>query len=51
MDPRREQIAKDRLKKKLKKLEKVAPELIPIEDFLTPTKFLDETRYKGVILI
>ncbi|TNM89528.1 hypothetical protein fugu_003762 [Takifugu bimaculatus] len=44
VDPRREQIAKDRLKKKLKKLEKVAPELIPIEDFLTPTKFLDETR-------
>ncbi|XP_003975056.1 large ribosomal subunit protein mL40 [Takifugu rubripes] len=48
VDPRREQIAKDRLKKKLKKLEKVAPELIPIEDFLTPTKFLDETRERTV---
>ncbi|XP_028270132.1 large ribosomal subunit protein mL40 [Parambassis ranga] len=44
VDPRREQLARDRLKKKLRKLEKVPPELIPIEDFTTPTKCLDETR-------
>ncbi|KAM4578111.1 large ribosomal subunit protein mL40 [Fundulus diaphanus] len=44
VDPRREQMMRDRLKKKLKKLEKVPPELIPIEDFMTPTKCLDETR-------
>nr|XP_046243913.1 39S ribosomal protein L40, mitochondrial [Scatophagus argus] len=44
VDPRREQILRDRLRKRLKKLEKVPPELIPIEDFITPTKFFDETR-------
>ncbi|CAN9513031.1 unnamed protein product [Ophioblennius macclurei] len=47
VDPRREQMMKERLKKKLKKLEKVAPELIPIEDFITPNKCLDETRERG----
>lgn len=45
VDPRREQVIRDRLKKKLKKLEKVPPELIPIEDLIIPTKCLDETRY------
>lgn len=40
-------MVKDRLRKKLKKLEKVAPELIPIEDFITPAKCLDETRYNS----
>lgn len=44
VDPRREQLIRERLKKKLKKLEKVPPELIPIEDYITPTKCLDETR-------
>lgn len=38
---------RERLKKKLKKLEKVPPELIPIEDFVTPTKCLDETRWSS----
>ncbi|XP_030638510.1 large ribosomal subunit protein mL40 [Chanos chanos] len=47
VDPRREQMAKERLKKKLKKLEKVPPELIPIEDFLTPAKCFDETRVRS----
>lgn len=47
VDPRREQMVKERLKKKLKKLEKVAPELIPIEDFITPSKCLDETRQRS----
>uniref|UniRef100_UPI00398ED4C0 large ribosomal subunit protein mL40 n=1 Tax=Pristiophorus japonicus TaxID=55135 RepID=UPI00398ED4C0 len=46
VDPRREQAARDRLRKKLKKLERVPPELIPIEDFITPTKFLDESRVR-----
>lgn len=44
VDPRREQMLRERLKKKLKKLEKVPPELIPIEDYITPAKSLDETR-------
>lgn len=44
VDPRREIMMKERLKKKLKRLEKVAPELIPIEDFITPAKCFDETR-------
>lgn len=44
VDPKREQAVRDRLKKRLKKLERVPPELIPIEDFITPTKFLDESR-------
>ncbi|MGH0145760.1 UNVERIFIED_CONTAM: hypothetical protein FKN15_034720 [Acipenser sinensis] len=44
VDPKREVALRDRLKKKLKKLERVPPELIPIEDFITPTKYLDETR-------
>lgn len=44
VDPRREQMMRERLKKKLKKLEKVPPELIPIEDYITPAKSLDETR-------
>lgn len=47
VDPRRELIAKERLKKKLKKLEKVPPELIPIEDFITPAKCFDETRVRS----
>ncbi|KAJ8391723.1 hypothetical protein AAFF_G00086730 [Aldrovandia affinis] len=42
IDPKREQARKERLKKKLKKMEKVAPELIPIEDFVTPVKYSDE---------
>nr|XP_015221316.1 PREDICTED: 39S ribosomal protein L40, mitochondrial [Lepisosteus oculatus] len=46
VDPKRELAARDRLKKKLKKLEKVPPELIPIEDFITPAKYLDETRVR-----
>ncbi|KAL0979258.1 hypothetical protein UPYG_G00182870 [Umbra pygmaea] len=47
VDPRREQMMRERLKKKLKKLERVPPELIPIEDFITPTKCMDETRVRG----
>ncbi|XP_040052165.1 large ribosomal subunit protein mL40 [Gasterosteus aculeatus] len=47
VDPRREQMLKERMRKKLRKLEKVAPELIPIEDLITPAKFLDETRERS----
>jgi len=47
VDPRREQMIRERLKKKLKKLEKVPPELIPIEDLITPAKCLDETRERS----
>uniref|UniRef100_A0A8C5JL90 Large ribosomal subunit protein mL40 n=1 Tax=Junco hyemalis TaxID=40217 RepID=A0A8C5JL90_JUNHY len=38
VDVKKEQAQKERMKKKLKKLEKAAPELIPIEDFITPLK-------------
>ncbi|KAJ0019259.1 hypothetical protein NQD34_006828 [Periophthalmus magnuspinnatus] len=51
VDPKREQMMRERLKKKLKKLEKVPPELIPIEDFITPTKCLDEERTRPISAI
>ncbi|KAM9822354.1 39S ribosomal protein L40, mitochondrial isoform X1 [Syngnathus typhle] len=47
VDPRRETMMRERLKKRLKKLEKVPPELIPIEDLITPAKCLDETRVRS----
>ncbi|KAI5628994.1 39S ribosomal protein L40, mitochondrial, partial [Silurus asotus] len=46
VDPRRELMVKERLKKKVKKLEKIPPELIPIEDFITPAKCFDEIRVR-----
>ncbi|XP_067083968.1 39S ribosomal protein L40, mitochondrial [Osmerus mordax] len=47
VDPRREQMIRERMKKKLKRLEKVPPEMIPIEDFITPAKYLDEARSRA----
>ncbi|KAJ8005749.1 hypothetical protein DPEC_G00121130 [Dallia pectoralis] len=47
VDPRREQMVRERLRKKLKKLEKVPPELIPIEDFVTSAKCMDDTRVRS----
>ncbi|KAK1801372.1 hypothetical protein P4O66_023050 [Electrophorus voltai] len=47
VDPRRELLVKERLKKKLKKLEKVPSELIPVEDFITPVHCFDETRIRS----
>ncbi|CAM9540081.1 unnamed protein product [Bubo scandiacus] len=44
VDVRKEQAQKDRMKKKIKKLEKAAPEMIPIEDFVTPLKYSDSNR-------
>lgn len=44
VDPRRELMVKERLKKKVKKLEKIPPELIPVEDFIPPAKCFDEIR-------
>ncbi|XP_069476159.1 large ribosomal subunit protein mL40 [Ambystoma mexicanum] len=38
VDPKRDSANRDRLRKKLKKLERVAPELIPIEDFIDPSQ-------------
>uniref|UniRef100_A0A8C3K9R8 Large ribosomal subunit protein mL40 n=1 Tax=Calidris pygmaea TaxID=425635 RepID=A0A8C3K9R8_9CHAR len=43
VDVKKEQAQKERMKKKIRKLEKAAPEMIPIEDFLTPLKFSDST--------
>ncbi|XP_012668142.1 39S ribosomal protein L40, mitochondrial [Otolemur garnettii] len=46
VDPKKEQAVKDRLKKRIRKLEKASQELIPIEDFITPVKFLDKARQR-----
>lgn len=51
VDPKREQMMRDRIKKKVKKLEKVPPELIPIEDFITSAKCMDETRTRSAPVI
>nr|XP_006135011.1 39S ribosomal protein L40, mitochondrial [Pelodiscus sinensis] len=48
VDPKRAQVQKDRMKKKIKKLEKASQEMIPIEDFFTPTKFLDASRVREI---
>ncbi|NWQ81440.1 RM40 protein, partial [Columbina picui] len=48
VDVKREQAQKDRLKKKIKKLEKASPELIPIEDFITPLKYSDSSRVRSL---
>ncbi|XP_024075257.1 39S ribosomal protein L40, mitochondrial [Terrapene carolina triunguis] len=48
IDPKREQAQKDRMKKKIKKMEKAAQEMIPIEDFVTPFKFLDASRVREI---
>ncbi|XP_051279511.1 39S ribosomal protein L40, mitochondrial [Dicentrarchus labrax] len=45
VDPKKDQLIKDRLKKKVKKLEKIPPELIPIEDF-SQAKYVDKTRQR-----
>ncbi|KAF4070693.1 hypothetical protein AMELA_G00288410 [Ameiurus melas] len=47
VDPRRDLMAKERLKKKVKKLEKIPPELVPIEDFIPPAKCFDEIRVRS----
>ncbi|KAG7490966.1 39S ribosomal protein L40, mitochondrial [Solea senegalensis] len=47
VDPRRELLMRERLKKKLKRMEKIPPEYIPIEDFVTPFKCLDDTRVRS----
>nr|XP_023503869.1 39S ribosomal protein L40, mitochondrial isoform X2 [Equus caballus] len=44
VDPKKDQAVKDRLKKRIRRLEKASQELIPIEDFITPVKFLDQAR-------
>ncbi|XP_068127673.1 large ribosomal subunit protein mL40 isoform X2 [Hyperolius riggenbachi] len=47
VDPKREIVARERLKKKLKKMERVAPEFIPIEDFMTTSKHQEESRIRS----
>ncbi|XP_077165017.1 large ribosomal subunit protein mL40 [Paroedura picta] len=46
VDPRREQAIKDRMKRRLKKLEKAPQELIPIEDFIVPYRYMDQKRVR-----
>ncbi|KAK5870943.1 hypothetical protein PBY51_003848 [Eleginops maclovinus] len=47
VSPMTEQLQRDRLKKRVKRLEKVPPELIPIEDLITPVTCMDETRERS----
>lgn len=44
VDPKKDQAVKDRLKKRIRRLEKASQELIPIEDFITPARLLDKAR-------
>lgn len=48
VDVKKEQAQKERMKKRIKKLEKAAPELIPIEDFITPLKYSESNRSVGL---
>ncbi|NXJ67447.1 RM40 protein, partial [Rostratula benghalensis] len=48
VDVKKEQAQKERMKKKIRKLEKAAPEMIPIEDFVTPLKYSDSTRVRNL---
>ncbi|XP_067163409.1 large ribosomal subunit protein mL40 [Apteryx mantelli] len=48
VDIKREQAQKDRMKKKIRKLEKAAPEMIPIEDFMTAPKYSDSNRVRSL---
>ncbi|XP_039580590.1 39S ribosomal protein L40, mitochondrial [Passer montanus] len=48
VDVKKEQAQKERMKKRLKKLEKAAPELIPIEDFITPLKYSESNRVRSL---
>ncbi|XP_068167756.1 large ribosomal subunit protein mL40 [Antennarius striatus] len=47
VNTKRELLIRDRMRKRLKRLEKVPAELIPIEDFSTPSKCLEETRERS----
>ncbi|XP_068419482.1 large ribosomal subunit protein mL40 [Eschrichtius robustus] len=46
VDPKKDQAAKERLKKRIRRLEKASQELVPIEDFITPVKFLNKARQR-----
>ncbi|NXJ21216.1 RM40 protein, partial [Dicrurus megarhynchus] len=48
VDVKKEQAQKERMKKRIKKLEKAAPELIPIEDFITPLKYSESNRVRSL---
>uniref|UniRef100_J3SCQ9 Large ribosomal subunit protein mL40 n=1 Tax=Crotalus adamanteus TaxID=8729 RepID=J3SCQ9_CROAD len=45
-DPKKDQALRERLKKKIKKLERAPQELVPIEDFIIPFRFMDEKRVR-----
>ncbi|XP_026579750.1 39S ribosomal protein L40, mitochondrial-like [Pseudonaja textilis] len=44
VDPKKDYAQRERLKKKIRKLERAAQELVPIEDFIIPFRFMDEKR-------
>ncbi|XP_067556013.1 large ribosomal subunit protein mL40 isoform X1 [Pseudorca crassidens] len=46
VDLKKDQAAKERLKKRIRRLEKASQELVPIEDFITPVKFLNKARQR-----
>ncbi|XP_072271751.1 large ribosomal subunit protein mL40 [Pyxicephalus adspersus] len=47
VDPKRDQIVRERLKKRLKKLERIPAEFIPIEDFMPSSKVMEESRIRS----
>uniref|UniRef100_UPI00358FC604 large ribosomal subunit protein mL40 isoform X2 n=1 Tax=Myxine glutinosa TaxID=7769 RepID=UPI00358FC604 len=49
VDPKREVLIRERLKKKLRKLEKSPPQLIPIDDFIVPTKYSNKARVRCAV--
>ncbi|KAG5201317.1 hypothetical protein JEQ12_004080 [Ovis aries] len=49
VDPEKDHAAKERLKKRIRRLEKATPELIPAEEFITPVKFLNQARQRPLV--
>ncbi|XP_070618958.1 large ribosomal subunit protein mL40 [Erythrolamprus reginae] len=46
LDPKMDFAQRERLKKKIRKLERAAQELVPIEDFIVPFRFMDEKKIR-----
>ncbi|XDB56191.1 hypothetical protein AB1E18_009659 [Capra hircus] len=49
VDPEKDQAAKERLQKRIRRLEKATQELIPVEEFITPVKFLNQARQRPLV--
>ncbi|XP_028905049.1 39S ribosomal protein L40, mitochondrial [Ornithorhynchus anatinus] len=51
VDPKKDQAVRDRLKKKLRRMERAAQELVPIEDFITPVRYTDGDRKRAAVTL